>query len=105
MPHKGACLCGQTTVELKSTHPAQVRSSNSAAAFDPSDEIISPPDCVPLYGLQTDKWERVQHQRSRAEEGRHDHWAREGVQYHGGVGESWYARVAVWSLISTTVIF
>ncbi|KAJ7802174.1 Mss4-like protein, partial [Mycena leptocephala] len=23
MPHKGACLCGQTTVELKSTHPAQ----------------------------------------------------------------------------------
>jgi hypothetical protein len=28
MPHKGACLCGQTTIELKSTHTGQVRFSS-----------------------------------------------------------------------------
>ncbi|KAJ7472795.1 Mss4-like protein [Mycena latifolia] len=42
MPHKGACLCGQTTVELASTHVDQVVchcndcKQNSGSAFSTS---------------------------------------------------------------------
>ncbi|KAJ7923598.1 Mss4-like protein [Mycena leptocephala] len=56
MPHKGACLCGQTTIELKSTHPAQVRivchctdcRQTSGSAF--STNVLEPKKDVTITG-------------------------------------------------------
>ncbi|KAJ7913704.1 Mss4-like protein [Mycena leptocephala] len=56
MPHKGACLCGQTTIELKSTHTAQVRivchctdcRQTSGSAF--STNVLEPTKDVTITG-------------------------------------------------------
>ncbi|KAJ7055772.1 Mss4-like protein [Mycena amicta] len=38
MPHKGACLCGQTTIELASTHNEQVTRSHPLPGVFHSDQ-------------------------------------------------------------------
>ncbi|KAJ7885256.1 major facilitator superfamily domain-containing protein [Mycena olivaceomarginata] len=54
MPHKGACLCGQTTIELKSTHTGQIVchcvdcKQTSGSAF--STNILEPIKDVTITG-------------------------------------------------------
>lgn len=57
MPHKGECLCGQTTIELATTHENQV--CDALACLILSVLIIYHTDRVPLYGLQTDERECI----------------------------------------------
>ncbi|KAJ7197951.1 Mss4-like protein [Mycena pura] len=54
MPHKGSCLCGETTVEVASTHEAQIVchctdcKQTSGSAF--STNILAPKDGVKITG-------------------------------------------------------
>ncbi|KAF7348995.1 GFA domain-containing protein [Mycena venus] len=54
MPHKGACLCGQTTIELNSTHPEQIVchcldcKQTSGSAF--STNVLAPKKDVTISG-------------------------------------------------------
>ncbi|KAJ6589718.1 Mss4-like protein [Mycena capillaripes] len=54
MPHKGACLCGETTIELASTHPEQIVChctdcrTTSGSAF--STNVLAPKKDVTIKG-------------------------------------------------------